>query len=159
MLTDEQIAELERLDREATPGPWDVEGVSFDEDGNEVLMPYGLCGPSGATIWSSGSGEYTHPDMSTARFVASARTAVPALVAEVRRLRVEVDHWKGAAREHAKNLADAVGALDLARREGAEEMRERVAAWFDCGADGECRCWDDRVLAERIRALPLPGDE
>ena len=75
MTTPEQIAEWERLAAEATAGPW-------------------VCGTDGA-IYSAehklitetddhGDGWMFPPD---ATFISAARTAVPALVAEVRRLR------------------------------------------------------------------------
>lgn len=84
-------------------------------------------------------------------FIAAARTDVPDLVAEVRRL---------------------TAALDAARREGAEGMREaavamigrRITAWDDdadeCGDEDAATRWEEATaIRDAIRALPLdaPG--
>lgn len=74
----------------ATRGPWRVDGSTYDEDCNEHLAPYGLEGPNERLIWSSGGGEYAHPDMATAQFIAHARTDIPALLAYVEELEAEV---------------------------------------------------------------------
>jgi hypothetical protein len=46
-------------------------------------------GPDDRTIWSSGGGEYRHPDMATAQFIAHAREDVAALVERVEALEAE----------------------------------------------------------------------
>ena len=70
----------------ATPGPWRVDGSTYDEGCNEHLAPYGLEGPNERLIWSSGGGEYSHPDMGTAQFIAHARADIPALLAYIEEL-------------------------------------------------------------------------
>ena len=67
----------------ATPGPWHVDGSTYDEDCYEHLAPYGLAGPDDRLLWSCGGGEYAHPDMATAQFIAAARTDIPALLAYI----------------------------------------------------------------------------
>ena len=80
----------------ATPGPWRVDGSTYDEDCNEHLAPYGLEGPNERLIWSSGGGEYAHPDMGTAQFIAAARTDIPALLAYIDELQEERNDWREA---------------------------------------------------------------
>lgn len=76
MVTEEQLAEWERLTEAATEGPWDVMTREQWEEG------FPFC--------ADGTNPYTFPvdiDAPDAAFIAAAREAVPALVAEVRRLR------------------------------------------------------------------------
>lgn len=81
MITDEQIDELERLEREATPGYWSNTHDNCPRS-NGIL-----CG----SYWVVGNvGEGPCGDiMSTldARLIAAARNALPALLAELRELR------------------------------------------------------------------------
>lgn len=71
-----RLAELERLAGAATPGPWwyvlKFHSV-YASEGDACVTPYdGISSPNG-------------------HFIAAARTAVPALVAEIRRLRAALD--------------------------------------------------------------------
>lgn len=94
----------------ATPGPWRVDGNTYDEDCNEHLAPYGLEGPNERLIWSSGGGEYSHPDMATAQFIARARADIPALLAYVEELeadRVTLLHREIMLKRAHGALADA----------------------------------------------------
>lgn len=53
--------------------------------------------------------------------------------------------------DEVEMLADDVA--DVAARQAAEDMRERIAVWIvDHTEDGD-------ELADTIRSLPLPGDE
>jgi hypothetical protein len=83
-LTEQQLAELEALADAATPGPWD----SHDEMGpSTVVFVVGVkhCAVINALYaWWEGIGE--KEAISNAAFVAASRAAVPALIAEVRRL-------------------------------------------------------------------------
>lgn len=78
-MTDEQLAEWERLAAAATPGPWeaiptvDADFATIKTRGKLGWMQYHEYDPG--------------IDATDAAFVAAAREAVPALVAEVRRLR------------------------------------------------------------------------
>jgi len=95
-------------------------------------------------------------------FIAHARTDVPDLVAEVRRLTAAL----------ATVTAEHAAALDAARREGAEGMRaaavamigRRITAWDDdadeCGDEDAATRWEEATaIRDAIRALPLdaPG--
>ena len=83
-ITEEQLAELERLEREATPGPWLVE----DKRGWwRVRGPGGVAFDDG-----SACNEYNAEcDADTRDLIVAARNALPQLLAEVRRLRAVVD--------------------------------------------------------------------
>lgn len=75
-----EIAALRKLADAATPGPWAVE----DERGEVVTRHWQgetpvVCGPPRARGWDL--------DPEDAAFIAAARTAVPALLDEVERLR------------------------------------------------------------------------
>lgn len=100
----------------ATPGPWRVDGSTYDEDCNEHLAPYGLEGPNERLIWSSGGGEYAHPDMATAQFIAAARTDIPALLAyidELERRLKEIGAQVDELREQYDSVLEAnVQAMD-----------------------------------------------
>lgn len=74
-MTDEELARLEALAQAATPGPWERRF----HDQNEVETRDGI---RVATF-----NEARRDTWHNARFIAAARDAVPALVAEVRRLR------------------------------------------------------------------------
>ncbi len=73
-MTDGQLAELERLASAATPAPWTCEPGPYFEIMDGENRPV-------RASWFGGN----------ARFIAAARTAIPALIAEVRRLR-EFEH-------------------------------------------------------------------
>lgn len=77
-MTPEQLDEIEERAAAATPGPWRVDGyaIAAEVDTDSFLE---VC---------SFRGNYADEDMP---FVAAARTDVPALVAEVRRLREELE--------------------------------------------------------------------
>lgn len=114
-----KLAEIEARANAATPGPWregntgsdDPAWVEVDtgEDGDEIGLAQVIDGPRkiARTGWSWLKSDQQH--RTNAAFIAAARTDVPALVAEVRRL---------------------TAALDAARREGAEEMREALIVRF-----------------------------
>lgn len=83
-MTEEELAALEALTEAATAGPWewndhDLHAVSVAND--DPWDP-----ASGQKIIVTDSGAYP-PEKDDAAFIAAARTAVPALIAEVRRLR------------------------------------------------------------------------
>jgi hypothetical protein len=150
-----KLQEIEARANAATPGPWEPEhrGVV----GNDVFIVED-CVTAGWDAYRANQA-----------FIATARTDVPDLVAEVRRLTAAL----------ATVTAEHAAALDAARREGAEGMRERLAAIWDTRAaehdatadrfrasretdlavDYERWAQRDRAEATAIRALPLdaPG--
>lgn len=108
----------------ATPGPWRVDGSTYDEDCNEHLAPYGLEGPNERLIWSSGGGEYAHPDMATAQFIASARTDIPALLAYIEELESRTTYTIGET-ELAQRIATLEHML-TEERENVDTLRAAV---------------------------------
>lgn len=98
MLTDEQLTEMERLAGAASPGPWSHRLELDPPDPGIDASPGGCvahvqCHGNVNTIVRTGE-EFSHAD---ARFIAATRDAVPALVAEVRRLREEIAGLKSIA--------------------------------------------------------------
>lgn len=98
-LTPDQIAELERLEKAATKGPWYQTGSPWFQDGSGVLA--GSPDPHVAPLivdcesWAGEREEQQrdHPDAELAdpdddaALIAAMRNALPALLAEVRRAR------------------------------------------------------------------------
>jgi hypothetical protein len=109
-LTDQQLDDYDRLAQAATPGPWCT-------DAWEIYQ--GAEYQPGLSMWIGETCRGTSSpvqDRTDAEFVAHARTAMPALVAEVRRLRTVV----AAARE--QGITDAAALLD--------EVGEKNAAYL-----------------------------
>lgn len=83
-LTEAQRTELAALAAAATPGPWiAVRLDDFDCDDDEAPQPWAVDMPN----TEDDSGRLNEPD---ANFIAAARTAIPALLAEVEQLRAEL---------------------------------------------------------------------
>jgi len=106
MLTEEQLREIEAAEQEAEAAPW----IS---NGSELY--YGADGFSHQQI-------YYQPN---AAFIAGARTWVPQLLAMVRELQRERDHFRNQIRDYAieergMNPEDIDSILD----EGAREARD-----------------------------------
>lgn len=118
-LTEQELAEMEARVRNASPGPWTRDDGDWspnhmvDADGEVVVYDEGA------------------PGTQDAAFIAAARTDLPRLIAEVRRLRSFIDR-----------MADMV------------ENEEPEVDWIWDGED-EVRCEDARdtlrELARRIR--------
>jgi len=70
-VADEQLAELEALAEKATPGPWEIDDW------------FGITNPDGDDVGCVDSRE-------SAELIAASRTAIPSLIAEVKRLRAVV---------------------------------------------------------------------
>lgn len=141
-VTAEQLAKWKALADAATPGPWKSRGMGGD---SVVLMPITshrigysgdptLCSLAeprrfedrdgrGFTDTSAG---FLHDD---ARLVAAARTAVPALVAEVERLRERTEKMAAAldAILHSDANAEEGGLYDLLDSEGLPGQSGRLA--------------------------------
>lgn len=89
-MTEQQLADLDALAAAATPGPWEQIDSRAYSSGTGLQVC--LCNETDAD----------------AAFIAAARTAVPALVAEVRRLR----HELARAMTHAPRLDERGIAMD-----------------------------------------------
>jgi hypothetical protein len=153
-----KLQEIEARANAATPGPWQMEhrGVVAGSC-RDVIDIVDDCAVSGWRDYPANQA-----------FIAAARTDVPELVAEVRRLTAALD---AVTAEHA-------AALDAARREGAEDMRAHAAEACDAFAEDSQRELEEHgdgdygtaqwiqgresganVCADLIRTLPLdaPG--
>lgn len=80
-MTDEELATIEGRANAATPGPWNCRG-SYSRR-STIFITAGPSEPNGEEIPA------TADKMDDADFIAHARQDVPALIAEVRRLRDE----------------------------------------------------------------------
>lgn len=119
-LTDEELEELERMEREATPGPWGYAGDGFTDD----VFADAECV---ASLRVHQNGDRT---AANARFFAASRNALPSLLAEVRELRAVADaarsrlgwcecDWETAGHTGAcLKLASALAKYDNGRRGG-----------------------------------------
>src|SRR5690606_31918796 len=129
-LTDERLAELERLCAEATPGPWrtsrgDMESYALDESGEWGHVVY-IYRPDGHRIPLFG--ERARED---ARFIVAARAALPALIAELRALRRVAEAAEAVVR--AQDERWRIGLKGEAERNGAiERLRSMLAEWRRC---------------------------
>lgn len=90
-MTDEELQAIRTRAEAATPGPW-TEGAGTVAGGEVREL---VIGPDGRTIIAMAYGGFGHPMPDCTRedraFIAAARTDVPALLAEVERLRAERD--------------------------------------------------------------------
>ena len=101
-MTNKELEELEKLFNEATEGPWEVEEQDY---GDEIWFGGDGEGLIKINGWYSG-GCKKYPEQwkqlhNEAQLIAASRTAVPKLIAEVRRLRealefyADKDNWYG----------------------------------------------------------------
>jgi hypothetical protein len=107
-MTDERLDELERLAAAATPGPLTVGPIPADEEPDTWLI--GARGLAFARVVGS-PGRSAEAD---AVFYATARTAVPELVAELKRLRAELERIRRA--NEARSRVSGGTPLNFARR-------------------------------------------
>ena len=94
-MVEQELQGIEERANAATPGPWRVNTENLWMHGNPVGSFYaGVDANSNEHQWVSVITEVSAWDVGTAAvdaaFIAAARTDVPALVAEVRRLRMEL---------------------------------------------------------------------
>jgi hypothetical protein len=142
-VTDDELKAFEALAEAATPGPWDTNGYYIEREeapGGEFER-----------LLYNGGRDDTYCNMTEAdfAFVAAARSAVPALVAEVRRQREELFRVKG-------ELLDAkTEALNGPNRAADEERRR----WYRA-MDGDGKAYEGLAPEVAIaRALSqLQGD-
>lgn len=133
---DKLIEEVERLDKEATPGPWLYDPEKCWLPGFNGAKPInaaqeGVFYASGMeTVCLTGPAD-DHQSMSDADLIATYRTAVPLLAAEVKRLRdVEADlrHRLVEAMPPEEREVRRRHALDVLRAQGGYPTLEEVKA-------------------------------
>ena len=92
-LTDEELGELERLEKEATPGPWALESYSEDHEGPiSVVSEYEI--KRGGVVSANWIAECDLQDdeaqnVVNAELIRAYRNALPALLREVRQHRAK----------------------------------------------------------------------
>jgi hypothetical protein len=122
-MTEDDLKAIEARANAATPGPW---AIVYDGSSDWSIGPQpDPQGLSVAGVWKSGWSDGNPPD---AEFIASARTDVPLLVAEVRRLSAENAEMRTVIAAE-KNSADAYTTAfdaEVDRRATAEEEVERL---------------------------------
>lgn len=121
-VTDAEIAEVERLDREATPGPWRVSTEPHEERPrtNEV------CDLVNNT-WVITNADL-HPFKADAAFIARARSLLPRLAADIRRTRAAYVYER---HEHTrKNALYDMLMRDVERLETERDDARRAAATY-----------------------------
>lgn len=134
-----ELDTIEALANAATPGPWaHGRGYEQEDPGAYVYQAQG-CGPVVATGMDP-------IDPADAAFIASARTAVPALCREVRRLREE----RGSAISLLSRLTELYALSDSNSR---KRERELGAEWER--AREEARLWRALARARSNRDIPM----
>lgn len=108
-MTPEELAEIETRAEAATEGPW----KTFCPYGNSSRTQRVVTGPRGLVVFDDGNS--TDSD---ARFIARARTDVPALIAEVRRLRTALSEIAEPEATPAKALDDYDAGYDMGFADG-----------------------------------------
>ena len=111
-LTDARLAEMEALASDATPGPWKCGRYKLAGD-----PAFEVVGPSSenrrlivqTVVGDARCPEHTLQEQANAQFVAASREAVPALIAEVRRLRETLE---AIAKETGEQLLECDNARD-----------------------------------------------
>lgn len=96
MMTEDELDRLEALASAATPGPWESTWNQVDVDGEteDVITtsePREQYRSVVGTFWYDGL--HAGCKEQDAAFIAACREAVPKLIAEVRRIRKELDEW------------------------------------------------------------------
>ena len=122
-MTEDELATIEARANASQPEPWWVVTVGKDHDDgpSHIIMSEYV-----SITEAFAGGEI--PQAVDAEFMAKARTDVPALVAEVRRLTAELS-CAGRPR-YSGDASVAVEAIDAAFTRGVEAMREAAAKHF-----------------------------
>jgi hypothetical protein len=140
-ITEEQLTEWERVESAALPGPWvadiddgwcwtgkfDVGDQATDEGG--TWCTYDDDGPGGPR---------TKATLASVRFIEAARTAVPALIAEVRRLRVLTGCTYGGHEPHCGGCCvEESNRIDTELSEVTRQRDEAIAKISEARNDEE----------------------
>lgn len=157
-MTTKELDALQALCDGATAGPWHTEDIGEPPKRRWVVDARHRC-VAGGTAGGLG------PRAFDADFIAAARTAMPTLIAEVRRLTSEGEFLRKAYREKASLMRLASAAREIAESaaEGPyKDYYDRVASLPDCNDCGRGACeykprWGEQVRINcplHIRAQP-----
>lgn len=137
-LTDEELAAIEARCNWASPGPWRKSRTTADD---RVICFYDVPGLEtdeiGRCVWENML-SVDH------EFIAHARTDIPRLLAEVRRLNSTLEHtryWYGCRLERLNQIA---------REEFSEEMRHR---YFSIVANGTAESHEPPTYAQQYNTM------
>lgn len=163
-LTDAELDEIEARAEKATEGPWVAECGSS----NSPCIDFVLTENIDPRLDDRASIAETYTDEAeNADFIASARTDVPRLVAEVRRLRAQVERLTVPLGESVARTLDKRLAETIRERDEVRAVLERVEAlhrpvMVDIGQTGVCEaCYElawqvDHGVSEEDPALKWP---
>lgn len=84
-ISEEDLLKIEQRLAKTTPGPWRHEQCFIESQGEPVQL-------LGVTMQRAESGLAELPGLHNGEFIAAARTDIPLLVAEIRRLRALLNH-------------------------------------------------------------------
>lgn len=85
-MTDDELKEIEARCNAATPGPWKVENDSDYDEQSDTHSEWPWRINAGTLTLCDIGGDGHSNDVADFNFIANARTDIPALIAEVRRL-------------------------------------------------------------------------
>lgn len=144
-MNDETLDAIEACANAATPGPW-------EHGGNDGLVwPERVGDPVSAS---------TEPE--DADFIAAARTDVPALVAEVRRLRAEREHMElhptGTVDWLKNRVNELTAELDAVRARSPQELTNEPGPDVTRVYDAEGDMWIRSPHGWRLRTRNGDGD-
>ena len=114
-ITDKRLTDIRARLAAATEGPWSVDGPAQCGPG-DTLTVYPV--EDGGTI------AYVRPSWDDAEFIAHAREDIPALLAEVERLREELAKARAVTEDKVERAADAMIAASPDRYLITEHERE-----------------------------------
>lgn len=146
------LAALRKLAAAATPAPWQIDtGRYEDMDGDDDVSF-----ARGPMVHRPVQGDWITQSMRDATFISAARDAVPALIAEVERLRAENVELAADVAGHRERATTYERERDEARAE-VEALREVIRienSCASCGADllprGARGCYDCPLDDEKI---------
>jgi hypothetical protein len=90
-VTEQEIAEIERVWSAATPGPWDAIGTSDDDHSPDFVTVGRIESSDGRGVIGGGWDENMHPSRANLAAIVAAPAHVAALIAELKRLREAIE--------------------------------------------------------------------
>jgi hypothetical protein len=151
-VTNEELTELERLCKQATPGPWRYDDGRTDGDERGKPAWVDTITAAGHTLIAEPS---DHPGLdamdANARLIVAVVNALPRLIARVRELE---SAERRAYERAARACRESVDGLRKTAASHRAEHNQRGANYYEAAADGALAAWS------AIRALaPAEGKE
>ena len=133
-MTEQELAEIRQRANAATPGPW-----SMKQDGAEFYI-------------ADRNGRWLDVTLSDAIFISHARQDIPALLAEVERLRADIEHVSTVGESLAASL-DSVKAYNARLRAALDDMLLLIAE------HGTKIMWSHNTRITAARNAPKGGSQ